>query len=106
MLRARLARRGALVLDGGMGTGLQLAGMSAGEAWTAAYNLDDPRTRAVVSSVHGAYLSAGADVLCANTYNVSGETMTRRLAYNLSAEEALASARAHILGNVKVRLFE
>src|SRR5262245_41640106 len=55
-----------IVLDGGMGTELQLRGVPMdSSAWSAVANVDH---YAVVRAVHEDYVRAGADVLIANTY--------------------------------------
>lgn len=56
-----------LILDGGMGTLLQQAGLPAGtppEMW----NLEHPDR---VTAIHSAYLAAGADIVLANTFGIN-----------------------------------
>ena len=71
-LAALCARRGGVaVLDGGMGTGLGALGLTESECWSAGTRLGEQRIRDAVTEVHLLYLRAGADILTANTYNVS-----------------------------------
>ena len=65
-LKQRL-KNSIIILDGGMGTMLQNAGLPAGtppEKW----NLTDPEK---VAEIHRAYLNAGADIILANTFGVN-----------------------------------
>lgn len=66
-LRQALCER-ILFFDGGMGTQLQAAGLTAGEA-PELWSLTHPDA---VTAIHRAYLEAGADILCANTFGVNG----------------------------------
>ena len=52
-----------LYLDGGMGTMLQKSGMPAGEI-PEKYNIEHPEQ---ITAIHKAFLSAGADIIYANT---------------------------------------
>ena len=65
--RDRLGRE-LLLMDGAMGTMLQARGLSLGEL-PGNMNLRAPE---VVRSIHAEYLAAGADVVLANTFGVSG----------------------------------
>ena len=56
-----------LLLDGGMGTMLQRAGLEPGQA-PEKLNLTAPEA---VEAVHRAYAAAGADILTANTFGAS-----------------------------------
>ncbi len=56
-----------LVLDGGMGTQLQLMGLRPGEV-PELWNLNRPDD---IKSVHAAYLAAGSDVIYANTFGAN-----------------------------------
>ena len=56
-----------LVLDGGMGTQLQLRGLRPGEV-PELWNLNRPDD---IKSVHAAYLAAGSDVIYANTFGAN-----------------------------------
>jgi S-methylmethionine-dependent homocysteine/selenocysteine methylase len=65
-LRTRLEGGDIVVLDGGMGTGLQAKGVPMdGEAWSGVANLTHPDT---VRELHMEYLRAGADVIITNTF--------------------------------------
>ena len=57
-----------LFVDGGMGTMLQAAGLTGGEA-PERWNLTHPET---VAEVHRAYLAAGCDIVTANTFGATG----------------------------------
>ena len=75
-------KKSILVLDGAMGTMLQSAGLPAGtppEEW----NLTNPEK---VAEVHRAYLEAGADVICANTFGINP------LKYGEGTEELVRAA--------------
>ena len=56
-----------VVLDGGMGTQLQNAGLPFGVA-PEEWNISRPE---MVEAVHRAYLEAGADVILTNTFGVN-----------------------------------
>lgn len=60
-------KKSIVLLDGGMGTSLQKAGMSAGER-SEKWNLTHPEE---VMKVHRDYFDAGANVVCANTFGVN-----------------------------------
>jgi len=65
-LSRRLAAGEVVVIDGGMGTELQARGVPMdNEAWSGVANLTHEH---VVREVHEDYISAGADVIIANTY--------------------------------------
>ena len=55
-------------VDGGMGTMLQAAGLTGGEA-PERWNLTHPET---VAEVHRAYLAAGCDIVTVNTFGATG----------------------------------
>jgi homocysteine S-methyltransferase len=64
-----LAKDGVVVLDGGMGTELEARGARMDyEAWSGLANLEDPD---LVRRVHEDYISAGADVVIANTFSTN-----------------------------------
>lgn len=67
ILRKALASR-VLFFDGGMGTQLQAHGLTAGEP-SELWSLSHPE---VLTAIHRAYLEAGANILCANTFGVNG----------------------------------
>lgn len=56
-----------VLLDGGMGTQLQLKGLRPGDV-PEEWNVTHPD---VVRGVHAAYFAAGSDVVCANTFGAS-----------------------------------
>ncbi len=64
-----------LLMDGAMGTELLRRSRSPGVECGEQYNLDQPE---VVSSIHQAYLDAGADVLLTNTFQANPTTLSRR----------------------------
>jgi S-methylmethionine-dependent homocysteine/selenocysteine methylase len=62
----RLADRGIVIIDGGMGSQLQAEGVPMDHvAWSARANLEQSD---VVQRVHEEYIRAGAEVIIANTY--------------------------------------
>lgn len=65
-LKSRLGKE-LLFWDGGMGTELQSRGLRAGEL-PESWNLTHPDE---VRAIHADYLSAGADILCANTFGAN-----------------------------------
>ena len=70
------------VLDGGLGTLLQAAGMGAGEQ-SESWNLSHPD---VVQQIHRDYFEAGSNIVCANTFGVNA------LKYSDAEMEKLISA--------------
>jgi S-methylmethionine-dependent homocysteine/selenocysteine methylase len=65
----RLEAGGVVIIDGGTGSQLQAEGVPMDDlAWSARANLEHPEA---VQRVHEAYISAGADVIIANTYAAS-----------------------------------
>jgi len=62
-----------LVIDGGMGTMLQAAGLPAG-ASPDVWNITNPDA---VRAVHAAYLAAGADVITSNTFGSTTPRLKR-----------------------------
>ena len=70
------------VLDGGLGTLLQAAGMRAGEQ-SESWNLSHPD---VVQQIHRDYFEAGSNIVCANTFGVNA------LKYSDAEMEKLISA--------------
>lgn len=75
-----------LLLDGGMGTMLQRAGLEAGQA-PERLNLTNP---AAVEAVHAAYAAAGADIITANTFGASRRKLGEDPAPYIAAGIALA----------------
>ena len=65
-LKTRI-KEGFLILDGGMGTLLQSAGLQSGE-YPERWNLSHPE---VIRKIHADYLAAGSDVVSANTFGAN-----------------------------------
>ncbi|MFB3739748.1 MAG: homocysteine S-methyltransferase, partial [Candidatus Velamenicoccus archaeovorus] len=71
-----LARRGVVVLDGGMATELERRGADLHDPlWSARVLLDRPE---LVREVHRSYFEAGADVAISASYQASFEGLERR----------------------------
>ena len=69
VVSGRLAEGELVIIDGGMGSQLQVEGVPMDEvAWSARANLERPD---VVQGVHEAYIRAGAEVIIANTFAAS-----------------------------------
>lgn len=62
---------GVLVLDGGVATDLQHAGLSVREPWWTTRALLTDQNRGMLRSVHEGYLAAGARVITANTFRAN-----------------------------------
>lgn len=73
-------------VDGGMGTMLQAAGLTGGEA-PERWNLTHPET---VAEVHRAYLAAGCDIVTANTFGGTGARFGAELQKVIQAGVELA----------------
>lgn len=73
-------------VDGGMGTMLQVAGLTGGEA-PERWNLTHPET---VAEVHRAYLAAGCDIVTANTFGATGARFGAELQKVIQAGVKLA----------------
>lgn len=73
-------------VDGGMGTMLQSAGLTGGEA-PERWNLTHPET---VAEVHRAYLAAGCDIVTANTFGATGARFGAELQKVIQAGVKLA----------------
>ena len=73
-------------VDGGMGTMLQAAGLTGGEA-PERWNLTHPET---VAEVHRAYLAAGCDIVTANTFGATGARFGAELQNVIQAGVKLA----------------
>ena len=73
-------------VDGGMGTMLQAAGLTGGEA-PERWNLTHPET---VAEVHRAYLAAGCDIVTANTFGATGARFEAELQKVIQAGVELA----------------
>ncbi|MET8090688.1 homocysteine S-methyltransferase family protein [Micromonospora sp. NPDC005220] len=66
-----------LLLDGGMATELQRAGLSVTAPWWTTAALRDEASRRLLREVHAAYVAAGADVLTANTFRTNLRALER-----------------------------
>ena len=73
-------------VDGGMGTMLQAAGLTGGEA-PERWNLTHPEA---VAEVHRAYLAAGCDIVTANTFGATGARFGAELQKVIQAGVELA----------------
>lgn len=73
MIQKLLKEKEFLVLDGGMGTMLQQAGMQMGEI-PELLNIDNPQ---MVMDVHRKYVEAGSDIIYANTFGANRHKMER-----------------------------
>lgn len=73
-------------VDGGMGTMLQAAGLTGGEA-PERWNRTHPET---VAEVHRAYLAAGCDIVTANTFGATGARFGAELQKVIQAGVKLA----------------
>jgi len=76
-----------IIIDGGMGTMLQSAGLPAG-ASPDVWNITNPDA---VRAVHAAYLAAGADIITSNTFGCTTPRL-KRISYK-PAELAAAGVR-------------
>ena len=85
-----------LLLDGGMGTMLQRAGLEPGQA-PEKLNLTAPEA---VEAVHRAYAAAGADILTANTFGASrwklGEDPAPCIAAGIAAARRAAGTERYV----------
>lgn len=69
VIESKLARGDTIILDGGTGTDIQRRGATmSGETWCAEANLTHPD---IVCAVHRDYVTAGADMVIANTFATS-----------------------------------
>jgi S-methylmethionine-dependent homocysteine/selenocysteine methylase len=110
-LQARLAGREIVILDGGMGSELQLRGAAMdAAAWSAIANLRQPD---LVQAIHEDYIRAGADVIITNTFASSrlslaaagedGDTARANqnaVAAAVRAREAVGSQATVIAGSI------
>jgi homocysteine S-methyltransferase len=86
-----IARRGAVVLDGGLATELEARGLALDDPlWSARALIDSP---ALVAAVHRDYLEAGADVIETATYQATIPGLTAR---GLSARDARRLLRSAV----------
>ncbi|MBF6331915.1 homocysteine S-methyltransferase family protein [Nocardia transvalensis] len=70
-----IASEEVLLLDGGIATELQRAGLSVQSPWWATRALLTEANRRILQSVHEAYLAAGARVITANTFRANLRTL-------------------------------
>lgn len=66
-----------LLLDGGLATELQRAGLSVREPWWSSRALLTATGRLLLRSVHEAYVAAGVDVVTANTFRTNVRALRR-----------------------------
>lgn len=99
-LRAVLEGQRCLLLDGGMGTMLQAAGLAAG-AKPELMNLTHPE---VITSIHAAYVAAGSEVVTTNTFGANelklGEDATVEEVFAAAAKAARASGARYVAGDI------
>lgn len=79
-LETLLARPGFVVMDGGMGTSIEDAGVSVANPLWGSVALLSEDARAVNQNIHEDFLNAGAELLIANTHNASLASCARYLA--------------------------
>ncbi|NIL41281.1 homocysteine S-methyltransferase family protein [Salinispora arenicola] len=60
-----------LILDGGLGTELQRRGRSVTAPWWTAHCLRDADGRRLIAQIHAEYVTAGADVITADTFRTT-----------------------------------
>jgi len=85
-----------------MGTGLGRLGLTERQCWTAGYRTEEAEIRRAVAEVHLGFLRAGADVVTANTYNVSKARLQDSRLFGLPPEEAAAREAQCIRANVEL----
>lgn len=86
-------KKNILILDGGMGTLLQGAGLSAGER-PEEWNITHPD---IIESVHRAYFDAGSNMVCTNTFGANTLKFSAEELENIisaAVKNARAAARA------------
>lgn len=98
-LRLRLARPGALMLDGATGTELQRRGIDTRlPLWSArALTTDDGRR--VLAGIHREYVAAGAEVLTTNTFRTTPRALERAgllARWSVINRRAVEAARAAV----------
>ena len=99
---SELLHNGLVLLDGGMGTLLCEKGLKPGEP-TQSWNLTHPEE---VSAVHRAYMDAGSNIVCANTFGVNTLNSTPEQADALigAAFDCLRRAKAATTGQQEILL--
>ena len=81
----RLQDSAPIVLDGATGTRLENLGVDVRNPLWSSVALLDAQGRALTARVHGEYVAAGADVVIANTHNVSAPNVARYLSSDSEA---------------------
>jgi S-methylmethionine-dependent homocysteine/selenocysteine methylase len=91
-LRDRIASGGPVLLDGATGTELERRGHPAGlPLWSSHALFDAPEA---VAAIHAEYLSAGAEILTANTFRTQSRVLARSEAFRGRARELTRQAVA------------
>lgn len=89
-----------LVLDGGMGTMLQAAGLAAGEL-PELLCLTDPEA---ITAIHAAYVAAGSEAVTTNTFGANarklGDTATVEDVFDAAVRCARASGARYVAGDI------
>lgn len=84
-----------LILDGGLGTELQRRGRSVTAPWWTAHCLRDEDGRRLIAQIHTEYVTAGADVITADTFRTTPRASRRAgIAGHTVAEGLVRSAVA------------
>lgn len=87
-----------ILLDGGMGTMLQAAGLKLG-ARPEELNITDP---ALIEGIHGQYAAAGSRIVNANTFGASATSWQAVLTrWSRSSPQALKTASAPVRPTVR-----
>ena len=97
---SELLHQGPVLLDGGMGTLLCEKGLKPGEP-TQSWNLTHPEE---VAAVHRAYMDAGSNIVCANTFGVNtlNGTLEQAEAQIGAAFDCLRRAKAETSGQQEI----
>lgn len=66
-------KKGIFILDGGMGTMLQEAGMSPDES-SAEFGINNPQ---ILTDIHNKYVDAGSDIIYASTFSINGRKLDK-----------------------------
>ncbi|MDM8302387.1 homocysteine S-methyltransferase family protein [Collinsella tanakaei] len=89
-----------LMLDGGMGTMLQAAGLAAGEL-PELLCLTDPEA---ITAIHAAYVAAGSEAVTTNTFGANarklGDTATVEDVFDAAVRCARASGARYVAGDI------
>ena len=95
-----LANEKLLILDGGMGTMLMRAGLTAAER-PEAWNLTHPRR---IEAIHAEYLDAGADIITTNTFGANELHFPQDLPAIIASAVSSAKSAVHKAGHGWVAL--